>query len=90
MKRIHYAVVTLKVTIPVYSHTVEEAKEIAKDQLCDFVSHYDATDWEQARHGPPDIYSTKPHHVPGDTLVWGDGVPEDHCTVEDLTAHLSK
>lgn len=90
MKRIHYATLTLKITIPVYSHTVEEAKEIAKDQLPDFVSHYDADEWELARWCSPEVSSTKPPHVANDTLVWGDGVPEDHCTVETLTQHLAK
>jgi len=90
MKRIRYAEVTLKITIPVYSHTVEEAQEIAKDQLADFVSSYEAADWEMARSGPPHIFLTRPPQVPTDALVWGDGVPEEHCTVEALLLHTGQ
>jgi hypothetical protein len=90
MKRIRYAEVTLKVTIPVYSHTSEEAQEIAKDQLSDFVSHYGPTEWEAARSGQPHIFLTKPPQVALDDLVWGDGVPEEHCTVGALTILVSE
>lgn len=90
MKRIRYAEVTLKITIPVYSHTVEEAAAIALDQLSDFVSSFEAADWAKASQGITDLLDTQPSHVPDDALVWGDGVPEDHCTVEALTAHISK
>lgn len=90
MKQIRYAELTLQVVIPVYSHTAEEAQAIALDQLGDFLSCFEEADWEKARRGLPDLFLRKPDHVPADALVWGDGVPEDHCTVEDLTAHLSK
>jgi hypothetical protein len=90
MKRIRYAEVTLKVTIPVYTHTNEEAQAVALDQLGDFVSSFEPADWERVRCGPPELFLGRPDHVPNDALVWGDGVPEDHCTVEALTLHIEQ
>jgi hypothetical protein len=89
VKRIRYAKITLKVVIPVYSHTAEEAREIAKDQLADFVSAFEPADWENACQGPPALSTQKPRHLAGDELVWGDGVPEDHCRVDELIRHLA-
>lgn len=90
MKRIRYAAVTLQVVIPVYTHTGEEAQAVALDQLADFVSSFEPADWERVRRGQPDIFLRKPDHVPDDALVWGDGVPEDHCTVQQLTQLIAK
>lgn len=81
--KIRFAKLTITLYMPVCSRTAEEAIEIAKDCVDDFVSGYDALPVPDV-----ELYDEQPELVDDDDTVWGEAVPEETMTVAELRDHL--
>lgn len=81
--QVRYAKVTLTLYMPVCSRTPEEGEAIARDCLQDFVSGFDDLPEPEVV-----LLIDQPPQVSGDDTVWGEAVPEEHMTVDELREHL--